>query len=491
MSDKDKIETINKLRGVTIGLAATVSLSPAPVNAQEQTHINNETSSNKITLTAQPTEASIDTTNTIDFMEAAASVEQNAPQINMDNAQIGNLNYITCFFNSATGNVDKQQTDSKRPEIERIDSSNENYAAGANAYYSHHEEKIYMQNINHDISDNLSDYLHKQEMGIMADYRNGNPVALNAIAQHELTHWRNDNFSGMENLKYPSDVYRYDRVNEKMATTVEYLNIANQYSILKQQGIESIEFNGEKVSTESLLEFYPGLKDYITENGFSADNKKDIKNITQIACDYWEKECAQGVYQEQSYNATLAYSGVENLFEVTGNDKKTYDKVVNNMLENVPIGNNTYVDLPRDIIDNFSHEQTMEALNNQAVYGELCPITYQEVNKLNQYYESMGIKDNAQKQEQLLADFENIVNRRTENNGLLSALANKGSVSITYADGVTEEKGLTTEYAKDNTYAKINNLRNGLSSNHSSEHNKIKQNTLDISNQLYNSDRQY
>lgn len=39
----------------------------------------------------------------------------------------------------------------------------------------------------------------------------------------------------------------------------------------------------------------------------------------------------------------------------------------------------------------------MVELGNKSVLDGLCPITYNEVNKLSQHYESMGITDNAKK----------------------------------------------------------------------------------------------
>ena len=93
MSDKTKIEVINRLRGIAIGVATTaMSLSISPVNAQENT-VKNNNINNNITLT-EDVHSSVNDSATVDFMEALDSVDTNAYNSNLDNTKIGKLESV-------------------------------------------------------------------------------------------------------------------------------------------------------------------------------------------------------------------------------------------------------------------------------------------------------------------------------------------------------------------------------------------------------------
>lgn len=356
-------------------------------------------------------------------------------------SHVGNLNLETCRyaeFKSMRSPIKKE----KRPEIVTIDKShpmfNENYLA---YFFPTNPNTIFLQKMD-PLSDDLAKELKDKGSNYIVEYRKGNPVAKNLAAYHEWGHQQAiNNANPEENLQYFSDLYRNDRLNEKRSKAIEYLYIANQYSQLKERGIETIEYGGEKHPVESILEICPELKDYLTQNNFDINNKEQVRDIVKISSDTWNSKHAE-TYKAQHFNFAKICLHADNLFQTIGHNDKSYDKVANNMLKNVLVDFNTNIDLRycKDLLDDYSHEQVLGAVKDQKL--DYSSLTFGEVVKIDNYFNSIGLSHDSDKAQYLEENFKNIVTRQgTVDEGLKDMLLSSENASIKYADGLEETKG--------------------------------------------------
>ena len=353
---------------------------------------------------------------------------------------VGNLNLETCRyveFKSMRSPIKKE----KRPEIVTIDKShpmfNENYLA---YFFPTSPNTIFLQKMD-PLSEDLAKEFKDTGLNYIVEYRKGNPVAKNLAAYHEWGHQQAiNNANPEENLQYFSDLYRNDRLNEKRSKAIEYLYIANQYSQLKERGIETIEYGGEKHPVESILEICPELKDYLTQNNFDINNKEQVRDIVKISSDTWNSKHAE-TYKAQHFNFAKICLHADNLFQTIGHDDKAYDKVANNMLKNVLVDFNTNIDLRycKDLLDDYSHEDVLtEVKDKNPRYSSL---TFGEVIQIDNYFNSIGLSSDSDKAQYLEENFKNIVTRQGPvDEGLKDMLLSPENASIKYADGMEETK---------------------------------------------------
>lgn len=477
MSKDSLKERLKQLRGVAIGLAATVAVAPAPAMAQQNSAQNNGNDGNKVTLTQSVSSSSVaDNIATISFTEAQAAFEQansgaNQDLLNQATSPIKAKDRNLDLENAHIGNLNKRALDvgmykradipnkvKKQPKVRRITPDSPDYNPRASASYTVTGNVINMQVSGERPSAEELDLVHYNERAKSSEYHNNNPVAQNATYLHELGHWNTYSQGSSEKLRYPADMYRNDRLDEKRSIAIEYLYIANQYSMLKQQGLETYEVNGEKLPLDNMLEFYPGIKDYVKENGFDARNEQQVRDLAEMAGKYWDKYHS-GPYQTQHYMAAIYASQPDNLFDCVKTDTKTYDEVANMMMTGVYIGHNTYVNLPRDVLDNCSHEDAMAYLNDKTVFDRReTSMTFGEVAKLNDYYESKGIHSNKEKDNLLRESYESAIRRSGGDIGVEAILLENNNTK-TYADGLVERQseGSKIVVAKDGTEVNLTN----------------------------------
>lgn len=489
MSDNSLKNRLQQLRGVAVGVAATVVLSPAPVNAQENTVQNNDVNSNNITLNEQEVKHHMDASATIGFMEAKDSLE-----INHDTNVLSVNQDKDVELKQAMANIDQRALDvgrykpvklpnsiKKEPKVKTITPDSPDYNPRASASYSAKGNVITMQISGEKPTAEEIERAHYNEMAKSTEYHNGDQVSQNATYFHERGHWATYSQSGSEKLKYPADIYRIDRLDEKRSIAIEYLYIANQYSILKQQGLETYEVNGEKRPLDNMLEFYPGLKDYVKEHGFDAKNPEDIRALTETSSRYWDKTYSNP-YKSQHYSAAINTSETPTVFDCIKTDQKTYDEVANKMMTGVYIGHETYVDLPREILDNYSHENTMNDLREKTVWNRReTSTTFGDVEKINEYFVAQGINNDKEKDKLLHKAFE----QTTKDSGktmdvVLDGMLSEMNKSKTYTDTSSEIKkdDNTTIVAKDgkqSDYVKMQTLRGVLTTPQNNETQNISQ----------------
>ena len=250
-------------------------------------------------------------------------------------------------------------------------------------------------------------------------------------------------------FKFPIDLVRADRAGEKISYIIENLFVAQVYTILKKAGIEKIQTEGKITTTDQILELYPGLKDYVKNNGFSPHENKDIRAIGKIASVYFDTN-RQADYWQQHYEHTLL-SGESGMFQRLQYNDAKYNEVLNSMLKNVYIGNNTNVNLSccRDLIS-MSASNALDLMENMNISdrallmeGKYTPMTYGKAKEISDYLETIGLHNPDEKNDYMQKTLADIVCRSGHTDEKLkSILLNTKSVNsgkIVYADGLVEK----------------------------------------------------
>ena len=276
------------------------------------------------------------------------------------------------------------------------------------------------------------------------EYIKGNPVAQLSVLYHEFTHLKHFQYDGYDMLDKPADMLRGYRLTEKIACANQYHFAAHLYTILKENKIAQIEVNGEKKPIESILEMYDGLKEYVTQNGYSPNNKKDVRAVTQIASDWWNRDRGNSYLSRHLFYA-VTQSPSSNMFDAIESEQEKYDKVSKAMMKNLYIGNNTNIDLSdcRDILDDMSKDDALTRLENMSWNGA-SGITFGKASEISAYLESQGITEQQAKIDYLRKNFDHIVLRDGECDEKLKEILlntnSKNSGTIIYADGLTEKR---------------------------------------------------
>ncbi len=384
MSIKERIEKLRKrkqkVKEMAIkvaALAAVLSASPTPANAMPGQNKDKESDNISTVEHNQTFSTDISYLDNIDHL---------------DQATLESGNWITFKRNI-----------NKAPKVKKITPEDKEYIRGASGAYVEQKNTIYMQEDGIRPTEETLQSARQSGTSHSAEYMNGNTAAILSVYFHELGHWNASSKCDIRDLKYPYDIYRCDRVDEKRSKAIEYLHIANLYTSLDQKGVKTFEFNGNQVSTESLLDFYPGLRDYIKENGFSANNEQQIREITQIASDFWEQTNSE-VYKKQHYNQAFYNANPQNLMEYTETDGKKYAEVMQKMGEAVDIGGGVSVKIPIDVLDNTTYDQFYEFVKDKPIHPD-TQMTFGEVSYLRNHYLEQGINKSEDMMKQLNKDY--------------------------------------------------------------------------------------
>ena len=275
-----------------------------------------------------------------------------------------------------------------------------------------------------------------------SEYLKWNPIAITANLVHEGAHMKHMRYDGFLTLKKPIDIVKVDNLTEKIAYTSENLYAANQYSLLKKEGVKNIEINSEQQPIENILTMYPGLKEAVSEQGFDPQNKKDVEKVVRLSSDFWDKNRAKQ-YQRQHQNLVLTKSSVDNLIQCCAHDDKQYDDIAKKMLQNTYISNNTNIDLSeyRDILDNMTTDKAKEILANEPIGIEL---TYGQINKVNDYLDTLNLKTEEEKMAYLQQNYEKITLRNEPYDEKLKEIMMQSGLeehknTVFYADGLIEK----------------------------------------------------
>lgn len=330
----------------------------------------------------------------------------------------------------------------KSDTIKVIRPGEKGYDETALAFYK--DGKIVLQDIKGDISETDSMQIRK--------YKEGDTLAKVSAVYHELTHLKHEEYDHYRELTRPVDIFRGDALSEKIATTVQYQNAANLYTTLKKQNVTQIELDGKVQPIESILEPFEGLKEYVTQNGYSPDSKKDVRAVTEIATKWWNENRTDAYRYDHVMNACSA-NKTANIFEAIESNKEQYDAVAKGMLKDLYIGNNTNIDLShcRDLLDDISEEQALQTFSKMPNGRLNSNITFAQISELSEYLETKGLHSNDEKLAYLRENYDHIVLRDGKHDEGLKQLLlgmdgdNKGT--IVYADGLEEHRGADGSYS--------------------------------------------
>lgn len=385
---------------------------------------------------------------------------ENSDNINTycSNSHIGDF---TCTLTNFHIKPDESTTEKKprissprqtinHEDILRLKPGDANYVEGALAAYDVKAKKVYMQDV--PLTKELEENLEKANDKAALEYMQGdNTVVKNGVLYHEMTHLNHMKYTGAADLTHPVDIAKFDRLTETTAVAVEYLNAAQQYTFMKEQGITTIEFNGEQKPLESILEPYQGLKEVVLEKGFNADDPKSVRNVVEASSKYWHESRSE-LYARQHKNAVNTGKKASNLFELLESDDKEYQKVAQKATKQVYIGNNKNVDLSNcmDLLDTMTTDDAQKLLADEKIINS-SDVTYQKLGEVSAYLDSIGITDAKAKTSYLTENFENITTRNGDYDETLKNIMlntntpNKGT--ILYADNITEKTDETGQYS--------------------------------------------
>ena len=228
-------------------------------------------------------------------------------------------------------------------------------------------------------------------------------------------------------------------VTEKIAKTCEYFVIANYYNFFKQNGIETIQSKGKSVRTDDIIGWFPGLRDFIKNNGFHPESPEYIMNMTQLASEYWDKENFSGYRDIQfSQNVTREDGSIMGKIQAARDIKK----ISQDMMKDIKIGLGLKIDFPPECIDMFypdsnkikrivSRTEILDIMDkednskNHKLVSEKEKSLYACVGgliKIDDYLSEIGLKNDSQKEKYLKTQFEKIVHRTPDADKKLAQL---------------------------------------------------------------------
>lgn len=277
-----------------------------------------------------------------------------------------------------------------------------------------------------------------------AEQKINNTIRQLTVVFHENLHKKHNTYDGMGMLgDTPKNAIKKNRLTETTAKAVEYLAIAQHYTILKKQGVKNLEIDGEVKPLESMLDVCPHLRETIEKNGFDANDKQSVRNVVQTASEYWHKEI-KPMYEEQhataGEEAASEWKSFATQLRTSKEDPdKRYEKTSQRMLSNAYIGNNTYVDLNhcRDLLDTMSNDEAQKIINNYDITPQQTP-SKETLLAVNKHLEKKGAHTDEEKQAMLEEAFIKIIYRDADADQELKNIMLREGGSIKYSDGIIE-----------------------------------------------------
>lgn len=238
------------------------------------------------------------------------------------------------------------------------------------AFFSPSQKKIIIHNYsdkekaaNSTISDSQSEFIK------------GNPIVRIATLYHENTHSKHILYDGAgENKKTPINAAKNDRLTETTAKAVEYLAVAKQYSIMKEQGIQTISTPQTETMLD-ILERYNStadpkpLNEYLAEqNVFKLSNSEQQGDVNDFASFMPNVEKSLEAYN-LIHNATINYSGEEEIFSSAtyiANSSRPFSEVLK------------------------SYGATSVTINNEIIPIDELETKYPDIKELTQEYDNLS-----------------------------------------------------------------------------------------------------
>lgn len=238
----------------------------------------------------------------------------------------------------------------------------------------------------------------KESKNFSVSWHKGNPFAINNVLVHEgnhALHTSEDVYSDYTSNASATDAVRFTFCTEAIAHTSECLNAAMVYTNLKNSGAKTFQYqdakgNMQEMPIEDLLSMFSDeLKDYVVKNGFNPSDKKSVKEVAEIGIKFWKERSKLYAVEGGQFdrwgalNESNKAKGDKYYLELILNRNQKsdeYNKMIDRMLEDVYIGNNTAVDL-RELKDKIDVMSGDDALAH-VLRGNGKSVDYEEVAKL-------------------------------------------------------------------------------------------------------------
>lgn len=451
-------DTINKLKA-----AATIaSVIGVPSPAEAQTTVP-ETPSSSVehTITTRPVDnfvMSIDEAEKLPAFGSSEMIEfqelikqyNNAARSSLANTNVGMLNgnILDAVGGSFVETNLEISQDLKKNPHKAIDREKIDFISDVGNAYNPQENRIQISG--------FSQSAQEQCLELAKDLNTGSSLARYFVILHESTHKRHDEKVGLLNMS-DLDTWRVrkNRLSETVANATEHLAAANMYLDFKSKGVTTltdmrVDNNGnqtyELIPLDRILDYYPALKDVVTQDGFSLETKEGKTSVIEASAHYW-KNSRQAVYDSQAVNSLNVLPNLERSFAALGKAQEPipYDVQAQAMLKDIYIGgNHPLLDLTnyRGLLDTMSETDAMTLIEANKQNREQ-KLPQETLESLNSYLVELGITDNHEKVSFLKDVYNDITNRKNLDNEAVQKITNillKDGGTITYEDGLIETR---------------------------------------------------
>ena len=297
---------------------------------------------------------------------------------------------------------------------------------------------------------------------------------------HELNHQSDYENCHMQLLSQtPLNAAKAQRLTETKSYAVEYLAAAQQYVVMKEQGISTIMVNGQEQPIEMLLEQYAGLKEVVLEHGFDANDPESVRRVVAASAESWNAERKEiyASYMQDDFNVGLDYfcsQPISTQLELLKDQDAQYQEISANMLGDVYIGQNTRVDLSgcRDLLDTTTDEDIQQIPSKDYL------MSYEELKAVNDYLEQKGITNDYEKMRYLSEHLKNLAYRLGEDKDPeLTKLLLSQNNTVVCADGLAYSMGedgrVVIDGKQRSAFSKKEDLAQVVDTNESADVSKV------------------
>lgn len=229
---------------------------------------------------------------------------------------------------------------------------------------------------------------------------------------------------------------KYPELDEKKSYEIR--------DFLRQKNLDIKITQYKEVPIEEILNTKPDLKNFILEKGFDAKDPQSVRDVVELASNNWHTYVKESYKKQHLGNVHDNYTLLtfSEQLKTLKDEDKTYKEVSNNVLQNVYIGQDTYIDLThcQDLLDTCSREEASTALEQ----NKRTHLSLEEMEAINNHLEKLGLTTDEEKHK-YLTDFvgKTIYREQTADPELLNILLSKNH-EICYADNIA------VTYDKDN-----------------------------------------
>lgn len=285
----------------------------------------------------------------------------------------------------------------------------------------------------------------------------GSAIAQSLTVFHESAHKRHDEKVGLHNIMdTDADRLKKNRLTETVAYATECMAAAQLYQDFKKQGVTTlqdtrVDENGNKtvveVPIERILDYYPGVKEVATQEGFDLGKPEDKRKVVAASSQCWHDKFVESYDNQAAGTLGISPTMAQQLDAVARDvERVPYDKQAKAMLKDIYIGgNHPLVDLSdcQDLLDTMTDERAAEIAKESGKSVSQGLLPRETLKKLDTYLTGLGIESTVEKSSFLETCYEEIVNRNNPNDEVNKAVKDillENGGEITYADGMVESK---------------------------------------------------